>query len=277
MKRPRQHEIDELARRQFESSLPSSWVCRPMPDDYGVDYEVEVFDNGVSTGRAFKVQLKGKEAADVSADGQWVPIAMEAANLRYLCAELEVPAIVVVADVTARVTYWGAPMLDRDLMGRLDDAGHTGQNQFTVRLPTSHRLPESLALLLNAVADIELVLGTRAVSTASLLDFTRIAQQQFDAHKLIRSFQEKTDSLRIVQIRRSVTAMEPCLPTAPRRCFTFQSLSSCANSSPTKTPSWSLTRCLGGPWRRKACSKASITQPALGPSSGTTAITAREK
>jgi hypothetical protein len=58
---PKQHEIDEIACRLFESSLPSSWLPRPQIKDYGIDREVEIFEKRKSTGIIFKVQVKGTE------------------------------------------------------------------------------------------------------------------------------------------------------------------------------------------------------------------------
>jgi hypothetical protein len=208
MKRPREHEIDELARRQFASTLPGSWVCRRMSDDYGTDFDVEVFRDGESTGRAFKVQLKGTAAADISAEGDNVRVGVPVANLRYLCDELQVPTIVVVADVTAQTTYWGAPMLDTDLKRRLATTAQTGQKELTLKLPAANELPATLKQLVDAITDMELALGTRTVSTASLPDFTRVARQQFDPDAVIRSFQDKTDWLRISKIDEMIGAGE---------------------------------------------------------------------
>jgi tetratricopeptide (TPR) repeat protein len=60
-KRDRNHELETESQRAFEAAMPSSLVARPVSDDYGVDREVEVFDNGKTTGLTFKVQLKGTD------------------------------------------------------------------------------------------------------------------------------------------------------------------------------------------------------------------------
>jgi len=60
--RPRSHELDDEARRVFERALPPSWVTRPVSNEYGIDLEVEVFEDGQATGLLFKVQNKGTDA-----------------------------------------------------------------------------------------------------------------------------------------------------------------------------------------------------------------------
>lgn len=60
--RPREHQIEGISIRFFESLLPPQWVCRRKESDYGVDLEVEVFDkNGQSTSLTFIVQIKATD------------------------------------------------------------------------------------------------------------------------------------------------------------------------------------------------------------------------
>ena len=44
-KRPRQHQLETESKRQFESAIPSSWIYRAKDQDYGIDGEVEIFDD----------------------------------------------------------------------------------------------------------------------------------------------------------------------------------------------------------------------------------------
>lgn len=61
--RPRQHILEKLSKRAFSSALPEHMVDRDLPEDYGVDFEVELFDaEGDRTGLTFKVQLKSTDA-----------------------------------------------------------------------------------------------------------------------------------------------------------------------------------------------------------------------
>lgn len=58
-RRPIQHELEDLSRAKFQLSLPRKWVFRDKDKDYGIDGEIELFDNyGNSQGLLFYVQLK---------------------------------------------------------------------------------------------------------------------------------------------------------------------------------------------------------------------------
>ena len=59
MKRPRQHVIGERAETILRGQLPSEWIIRTLPKDYGVDLEVEVVDGDHVTGQRIWIQLKG--------------------------------------------------------------------------------------------------------------------------------------------------------------------------------------------------------------------------
>ena len=53
--------IEEESNRAFTSALPSAWVPRRQEPDYGIDFIVEIFEDGRSTGLSFNAQLKGTD------------------------------------------------------------------------------------------------------------------------------------------------------------------------------------------------------------------------
>lgn len=57
-KRPVQHVLEDRSRAAFAAALPPEWILRHQTHDYGIDAEVEFVEEGVVTGRIFKVQLK---------------------------------------------------------------------------------------------------------------------------------------------------------------------------------------------------------------------------
>lgn len=60
--RSRSHQLEDLSVREFERLLPIQWVVRRKASDYGVDLEVEIFDeDGRATGLLFFVQLKATD------------------------------------------------------------------------------------------------------------------------------------------------------------------------------------------------------------------------
>ena len=62
-KRVRQHQLEDLSRSKFSLAVPRNWVCRDKNKDYGIDVEVEIFDdNDRATGLVFWGQLKATES-----------------------------------------------------------------------------------------------------------------------------------------------------------------------------------------------------------------------
>ena len=64
--RPRQHQLETESQNRFRSAIPSQWVFRPLEKDYGIDGEVEIFDDfGFATGYKFLLQLKATDEQDI--------------------------------------------------------------------------------------------------------------------------------------------------------------------------------------------------------------------
>lgn len=64
-KRHNNHQIEDASRRKFDTLLPDAWVSRQKPSDYGIDLEVEIFnEDGSATGLMFYVQLRGTDDID---------------------------------------------------------------------------------------------------------------------------------------------------------------------------------------------------------------------
>lgn len=62
MRRPRQHVNEDISRAALESLLSGvGWAVNWNSKDYGIDCSVEIFENGISTGLEFKIQLKSTE------------------------------------------------------------------------------------------------------------------------------------------------------------------------------------------------------------------------
>lgn len=58
-RRPSGHVTEDESELAFRRALPSEWIYRPLPHDYGIDGEVEIVRGELVTGQLFKVQLKG--------------------------------------------------------------------------------------------------------------------------------------------------------------------------------------------------------------------------
>jgi tetratricopeptide (TPR) repeat protein len=58
--------LESESRAAFRSAIPSLWVYRDLDQDYGIDSEVEIFDDsGSATGARFLVQLKATDQKDL--------------------------------------------------------------------------------------------------------------------------------------------------------------------------------------------------------------------
>ena len=91
-KRPKQHRLEDNSRIRFQEVLPEMWVYRDKDKDYGIDAEVELFDNDENAqGLVFWVQLKATESKEKSSI---LSIDLEIDTLKYY-KSLEIPVLLV--------------------------------------------------------------------------------------------------------------------------------------------------------------------------------------
>jgi len=91
-KRPKQHQVEDLSINALKSVLPREWVYREKDKDYGIDGEIEIFDeNGYATGIVFLVQLKATDTDDLKKQKR-VQLSTEAINYY---KSLELPVLIV--------------------------------------------------------------------------------------------------------------------------------------------------------------------------------------
>ncbi|MFW9990309.1 MAG: DUF4365 domain-containing protein [Candidatus Odinarchaeota archaeon] len=65
--RIRSHILEEESRTFLKTLLPDKWVLRNKPLDYGIDCEVEIFDQkGYTTGQVFWIQIKATDSENES-------------------------------------------------------------------------------------------------------------------------------------------------------------------------------------------------------------------
>ena len=91
-KRPNQHKIEDLSRAKFQLALPKRWVFRNKDKDYGIDGEVELFDDSdKAQGLLFYVQLKATESKKESSI---LTVDLSIDTLRYY-KQLDIPVLLV--------------------------------------------------------------------------------------------------------------------------------------------------------------------------------------
>ena len=196
--KPEAHDIDAAGGRLLREALePLGWVVNAVERDYGIDYNVQVFEDKSPTGIWFHVQLKSSASSAYSADRSFVSQEVTIDHARHYALEMREAVFVIHADVESRSLYWYAPQLDRSLKTVLSQ---TKALFTTFRLPTRHRLPDTAAQLLTAIENIHLVLGTRKLTSASTESFAENLRHLPDQEKLYRAFQDKNDFLKLRKV-----------------------------------------------------------------------------
>lgn len=144
MKRPRSHEIDEIAMRVFQCALPPSWVVNKQPLDYAKDYLVEIVEAENLTGITFLVQLKGQESLSLSKDGSHATFWLKRKYAVYYADKVRSPVFLVLVDVQQKAGYWVfvQPFLLNDLRGKK----WRKQGSVAVRVPTLNKITDTEAL-----------------------------------------------------------------------------------------------------------------------------------
>jgi hypothetical protein len=104
MQQPEQHRIEASAERLFNAALPLNWVPRKQTPDYGIDFEVEVFEDNQQTGLRFYVQLKGTKSPHYEAE--CVSFRLSTKHLAHYVDKERMPVFLVVMDVESKQGYW---------------------------------------------------------------------------------------------------------------------------------------------------------------------------
>lgn len=198
MRRPAQHETDAAGQRLLHAAFEGfGWVVNGIDNDYGADFEVEIFEEGLSTGATFKVQLKSSAATQYSSDRTLVSQPIRVANAKYLTHELRVPTVVVPCDVTAGRSYWLLPQLDASVVGRLDSL-HDDQS-VTLHLPITNELPASKAAFVEALQRADASLSVRSARRVRPTLVAELGEHLLgnDAEEAIRAFQSHSDAIRL--------------------------------------------------------------------------------
>lgn len=207
MRRPVQHETDAAGQRLLRAAFEGfGWVVNGIENDYGADYEVEIFEEGLSTGATFKVQLKSSASTHYSSDGTVVSQPIRVANARYLTHELRVPTAVVHCDVTAGRAYWLLPQLDAAVVGRLDSLND--DQTVTLHVPVANELPASKAAFVEALQRADAALSVRAARRVRPTLVAELGDQVLgsEVEAAIQAFQAHSDALRLTQAHSRVAA-----------------------------------------------------------------------
>ena len=201
IQKPEQHEIDRAGQRLLRDVVepkPLGWVLNEVQEDYGIDYNLQVFDNGAATGAWFHVQLKSSNSTEYSADRSFISQKLTINHARHYAVEMREPVIVIHADVKSRRVFWYSPQLDVVLIRALSNSD---SESITVRIPTSHDLPETAPALMISLDRLYLFLASRELASSPTHSFAATLSHFPNQDKLRIQFQEKNDALKLQKIR----------------------------------------------------------------------------
>ena len=150
MKRPEAHDIDEAAQRLFKIALPNDWVPRREDPDYGLDFVVEVFDQGDTTGLRFAVQLKGRKRIRLKRGR--VSCSFPTSNLSDYVDKVRYPVFLFNVEVEKLRGYW--VFLQQCVLEELQDKDWRRQETVTIHIPATN-LMSNTTKLRNAVMEAD--------------------------------------------------------------------------------------------------------------------------
>jgi hypothetical protein len=195
-----QQDIDREGKRLIREALERlGWVMIEIHEDYGVDYDVQIFVDGNPNGLWFKIQLKSSASNERSADGKFISVQLDLDHARHYAIELRDPIFLVHVDVQTKDVFWVAPQLDNELIRKLN----SGENSstITVRVPTSNLLPTTAEQVLKTVEGLYVVLGQRTLASSSIASFADSLKYQPGEQKLRDEIYRKSNLLRLRRIR----------------------------------------------------------------------------
>jgi hypothetical protein len=101
--RPRSHILETESRKAFDQVIPSEWVVRPQDSDYGLDVQVQIFENGRITPFFFYAQLKATDAVTAGDDAPSWPFSTSRL-LHYF--ESSFPVMLVLFEVSGKRLFY---------------------------------------------------------------------------------------------------------------------------------------------------------------------------
>jgi hypothetical protein len=196
--KPEQHDIDHAGKVLLRKVLgPPNFIVNEVQDDYGIDFNIQVFDGASPSGAWFHVQLKSSRSSEYSANGTFVSQQLPIDHARHYALELRQPVFLFHADVASEHLYWHAPQLDHQLVTVL---ANTGAKFITLRVPTRQRLPETAPDMVASLEEIQLLIANRKLTSISAQAFAESLTHFPDQEKLHSAFQEKNDTLKLQRI-----------------------------------------------------------------------------
>lgn len=158
--RSRQQQIDDRAVAILQEMTPNGLVFRVQDKDFGVDCELEKFDDHperadyqLTTGLLFKGQVKGTSRASelLLASGEEFSKAFDIDDLFYWYEQLSIPVILFLVDIDTKKIYWTEFFENGGLREAYKHAKDADQASVSVRFAKRNFFPDTIDRLLAAV------------------------------------------------------------------------------------------------------------------------------
>ncbi len=137
-----QQKQENVSRKQFGDFLePHEWITADVHPDLGEDFLVRIYENGVSTGLSFYVQLKSTaDIQDYCLESGEIGYSFEVADLEHWATQVTT-VVITIWDVSQKQGWWR--WID-DIIGSLDEHKPNWRTQKSVRVhfPFEHVLNE---------------------------------------------------------------------------------------------------------------------------------------
>ena len=200
MKRPQTHITDSLGEAQMRAIFnPLGWAVSKIEHDYGIDFDIQIFDGEKATGEWFKVQLKSSAATKYSADGGSVQQPLETSHAIHYAQDMKEPTFIIHADTETGKTFWYAPQLDHKLASLIREEG--AQKTVAVRIPTRNALRGTLKEMMEALRKVQIVLGARNVSSAPVGDFVDTIRRHGNPEAVAQELRNKLNAMKLQKVR----------------------------------------------------------------------------
>lgn len=145
-----QHDINADATRCLMARHPKDWRLQSLEgtDDYGYDFQVQTTPNQQATD-IFRIQLKGTRSPIISADGEYISVALKATTVRYYARGVE-PVLLVICDLSVDEDPVDCPLhyawLNDELRRIKIDELPADQKSVTLRASRKNRLKRTTDL-----------------------------------------------------------------------------------------------------------------------------------
>ena len=194
VKRPEQHKTDSQGKAILRTTFADlGWTVTEIREDYGRDFEVEVFRNRQSTGIIFSVQLKSSATPAYSAAGDFVSQRLDRPNALYIAREIRHPVLLIVADVTANRLFWATPQCDKALLEALHR--RLSAKTITVRIPVLNELPSATSQLIESLGQVETFIASRRLLEVPISQFAESIKGRLDTTVLSQALRDKSEIL----------------------------------------------------------------------------------